>query len=42
VQGTLDALILRTLSREPLHGFAVAQRLRALSADELGVRRGSL
>jgi PadR family transcriptional regulator, regulatory protein PadR len=42
VQGTLDALILRTLSLEPLHGLAVAQRLRAQSADVLGVSRGSL
>jgi transcriptional regulator len=42
VQGTLDALILRTLSVEPLHGLAVAQRLRAQSSDVLGVSRGSL
>ena len=42
VQGTLDALILRTLALEPLHGLAVAQRLRARSADVLGVSRGSL
>ena len=42
VQGTLDVLILRTLSLEPLHGLAVAQRLRARSGDVLSVSRGSL
>ena len=42
VQGTLDALILQTLSLEPLHGLAVAQRLRARSADLLRVSQGSL
>ena len=42
VQGTLDVLILRTLALEPMHGLAVAQRLRALSADVLSVSRGSL
>jgi transcriptional regulator len=42
VQGTLDALILQTLALEPLHGLAVAQRLRTRSGDVLGVSRGSL
>lgn len=42
VQGTLDALILQTISLEPMHGLAVAQRLRAKSADVLHVSRGSL
>ena len=42
VQGTLDALILQTISQEPMHGLAVAQRLRARSADVLHVSRGSL
>jgi transcriptional regulator len=42
VQGTLDALILQMLALEPLHGLAVAQRLRARSADVLHVSRGSL
>ena len=42
VQGTLDALILQTLALEPLHGLAVAQRLRARSGDVLTVSRGSL
>src|ERR1051325_3317024 len=42
VQGTLDALILQTLALEPLHGLAVAQRMRARSGDVLNVSRGSL
>lgn len=42
VQGTLDVLILQTLSLEPQHGLAVAQRLRARSGDVLNVSRGSL
>lgn len=42
VQGTLDALILQALALEPLHGLAVAQRLRARSNDVLNVSRGSL
>jgi PadR family transcriptional regulator PadR len=42
VQGTLDALILRTVAIEPMHGLAVAQRLRAQSGDVLSVSRGSL
>jgi PadR family transcriptional regulator PadR len=42
VQGTLDGLILQTLALEPLHGLAVAQRLRARSGDVLTVSRGSL
>jgi transcriptional regulator len=42
VQGTLDALILRALSLEPLHGLAISQRLRSRSADVLRVSQGSL
>jgi transcriptional regulator len=42
VQGTLDALILQTLELEPMHGLAVAERLRARSGDVLSVSRGSL
>ena len=42
VQGTLDALILQMLALEPLHGLAVAQRMRARSGDGLNVSRGSL
>jgi PadR family transcriptional regulator, regulatory protein PadR len=42
VQGTLDLLILKILALEPLHGFAVGQRLKQLSAEELQVSEGSL
>ena len=35
LQGTLDLLILKTLSREPLHGWAVAKRMLELSDDVL-------
>jgi len=40
--GTLDMLILRVLAREPMHGYAVAQRLRDLSEDVLVVGESSL
>jgi PadR family transcriptional regulator len=40
--GTLVLLILRVLSSEPLHGYAIAQRLAQLSSDELSVEEGSL
>lgn len=40
--GTLVMLILRVLARQPLHGYAIAQRIAALSADELSVEEGSL
>ena len=42
VQGTLDLLIMRTIEREPLHGWAIAQRIQALSKDVLQVNQGSL
>jgi PadR family transcriptional regulator, regulatory protein PadR len=42
VRGTLDLLILKTLSLEPMHGWAVAQRLEQLSRDSLQVGQGSL
>ena len=35
-------LILRLLKTEPLHGYAIAQRLRLISADQLSVEEGSL
>jgi PadR family transcriptional regulator len=40
--GTLDLLILKTLSGGPLHGYGVAQRLRLLSEDVLQVGESSL
>jgi|SRR5687768_12111851 PadR family transcriptional regulator, regulatory protein PadR len=42
LQGTLDLLILRTLLFGPLHGHAVAKRIRAVSDDVLQVETGSL
>jgi PadR family transcriptional regulator, regulatory protein PadR len=42
VQGTLDLLILRTLSGERMHGWAIAQRIQILSRDVLQINQGSL
>jgi PadR family transcriptional regulator PadR len=42
VQGTLDLLLLKILALEPLHGWAISQRLKQLSGDELQVSDGSL
>jgi transcriptional regulator len=41
-QGTLDVLILKTLALEPLHGWAVSQRLQQISHDAVQVSQGSL
>jgi transcriptional regulator len=41
-QGTLDLLILRTLLLEPLHGWAVSERIQQISSDVLHVQQGSL
>ena len=35
-------LVLRVLKTQPLHGYAIAQRIRLLSAEELSVEEGSL
>jgi PadR family transcriptional regulator PadR len=40
--GTLFLLILRTLSRGPLHGYAIARRIKDTSADALRIEDGSL
>ena len=42
VQGTLDLLILKALALEPMHGWAIAARIRQLSNDVLLVQQGSL
>src|SRR3954453_15898590 len=42
VQGTLDLLLLKILALEPLHGWAVAQRLKQVSGNILQVSDGSL
>jgi len=42
VQGTLDLLILKTISLEPKHGWAIAKRIQQVSNDVLPVQQGSL
>ena len=42
VQGTLDLLLLKMLELEPLHGWAISLRLKAISGDVLQVSEGSL
>lgn len=42
LQGMLDMLVLKTVADGPLHGYAVAQRIRILSRDRLKIPQGSL
>jgi len=42
IQGTLDLLILKTLSLEPLHGFGIARRVEQVSRGVFKVNPGSL
>ena len=42
VQGTLDLLILKVVALEPMHGWAIAQRIRQMSGDVLQVGQGAL
>lgn len=42
LQGTLDLLILKTVALEPLHGWAIGQRIQQISKDVLQVQQGSL
>jgi PadR family transcriptional regulator, regulatory protein PadR len=42
VQGTLDLLILRCLLLEPMHGWAIAQRIRQVSGEVLQVGQSAL
>lgn len=42
VQGTLDLLILKTISLEPKHGWAIAKRIQQISREVLQVQQGSL
>jgi PadR family transcriptional regulator PadR len=41
-QGTLDLLILRTLSLGPHHGWAISERVQQVSSDVLRIQQGSL
>jgi PadR family transcriptional regulator, regulatory protein PadR len=42
IQGTLDLLILKTLSLEPKHGWAIAKRIEQVSHEALQVTQGAL
>src|SRR5436305_2281054 len=42
VQGTLDLLILKTISLEPKHGWAIAKRIQQVSREALQIQQGSL
>ena len=42
IQGTLDMLILKTLSLEPLHGFGIARRIEQISQGVFKINPGSL
>lgn len=42
LQGTLDLLILKAISRDPAHGWGIAKRIQLLSDDVLSVQQGSL
>ncbi len=42
LQGTLDMLILKSLSLGPMHGWGVSQRIQQISRDALRVNQGSL
>jgi PadR family transcriptional regulator, regulatory protein PadR len=42
LQGTLDMLILKTLSHDPMHGFAIALRIRQITDEVIQIGEGSL
>jgi transcriptional regulator len=42
VQGTVDLLIMKIIALQPMHGWAIAQRIRQLSSDVLQLQQGSL
>ncbi len=42
LQGTLDLLILKTLALEPMHGWAISQRIHQVSKNVLQIQQGSL
>jgi transcriptional regulator len=42
IKGTLDLLILKVVSLEPMHGWGITQRIQAISGDALSVQQGSL
>ena len=42
IQGTLELLVLKALTLEPMHGFGIAQRIEQISGDVFRVNAGSL
>lgn len=42
IQGTLDMLVLKTLSLQPMHGFGIARRIEQISRDTFRINPGSL
>ena len=40
--GTLDMMLLKALSLEPMHGYGIAQRLRQISRDVFQIEEGTL
>jgi len=42
IRGTLDMLVLKVLSSEPVHGWGICERIKLTSEDELQVNQGSL
>lgn len=42
IRGTLDMLILKMLSQEPMHGWGISERIQRISEDALQVNQGSL
>jgi PadR family transcriptional regulator, regulatory protein PadR len=42
LQGTLELMVLKTLSLEPMHGWGISQRIREMSRDVFQVNQGSL
>ena len=42
IRGTLDMLILKVVSMEPMHGWGISERIQLMSEDALQVNQGSL
>ncbi|MFC1575174.1 PadR family transcriptional regulator [Gemmatimonadota bacterium] len=42
IRGTLDMLVLKVLSLEPMHGWGISERIQLISRDQLQVNQGSL
>ena len=42
LQGTLELLVLRTLTVEPMHGWGLAQRIETMSGDVFAIQQGTL